>query len=325
MDKILAQSFSIYRRVTNYKNGPMKIIGFTIMTDPEYRQDPWRESIRQALEVFDFVVVCYGAVGDGLLLDEMRTEYPGRILSSYMEWPQPEWHYDELPRHLNRALELCKSADADWAVKFDIDYFFHEKEKNTIRNALTDMKYRHVQAGTFEKYQFFMADRAHEKGKMPLALNMDFDICYGKDSTRYTDLCQPIVPNGGATPGYHMEGYHVPTGTPLTKTQFTGAHMWNYDYTFKTLERSKELLYHFDLSHASWWKQGYTGRPRDQITPESALEDYLNLVRGRIQKCVHKFKPADHPKMVQSLVVRALNDSRLFGHSLWGMVEIPKL
>jgi hypothetical protein len=293
----------------------MKIIGFTMITNPEYRQDPWRESIRQALEVFDEVVVVCGDVNDNYLLStEFDKEELKRISMPYLHWPQPQWSYEELTRHLNLGLKYCRRLDGDWAVKFDIDTFFHEKDKAQIYQKLQSLKNRKIKLGTFEKYQFFLVSKGYEKGKLPVAVNLSFNTCYGLDMQRYTDLCQPIEPIDG-TAKYNDATYEIPKGNEIKSRESTGCHIWNYDYSFKTLARSKELLYNFDISHAKWWGKGYSGKQIKDITPETALNDYLMLVRGRVKKCIKEFNWNEHPKHIQQRIKNIKPEE--FGYNLW--------
>lgn len=287
-----------------------------MITNPDFRQDPWRESIAQALEIFDRVVVVCGADNDAI---RVINQFPGRdIACPLLHWPQPEWSYEELPRHLNAGLAVARCYEPDWIVKFDIDCFFHEKDREHIRTSLQNLKARKVALGTFEKYQHFLWWRAFEKGKIPLAINADYPIQYGQFENDYSDLCQPMMPTGRAT---KMPGgtYPIPRGTKVPSMASVGAHVWNYDYTNKTIERSKELLYHFDRSHAKWWSAGYGGRKIEDITPETALAEYVALVRGRIQKCVKYHPLKEHPKHAQEFI-RKLGPEH-FGTNLWGLIE----
>ncbi len=304
----------------------MKIVGLTMMTNPTYRQDPWRENIRQMLEVMDEVVVVCGAQND-LTLIQQFVDADSRVQFHYLEWPQPEWRYDELPKHLNFGLQKAKDLLADWVIKLDIDTFIHEKDKDKLREVLKRCMKYDAYAVSFEKYQFFMPNRSYEKGKMPLALNMHHNTVQYGYAGEYTDLCQPITPHSATSELFiqgKMQTFNIPNGTriPDNQIQRSGMHVFNYDYTFKTEQRAKELLYHFDRSHAKFWGNGYNGQLIEDITPESALENYLNLVRGRIKKCVHRFSTEDHPKMIQPRIRNMGADS--FGDNLWGLIEIPK-
>jgi hypothetical protein len=297
----------------------MKTVGLTMMTTPEYRQDPWKESIRQALEIFDQVVVVYGDPSDEALIQAAFYQEP-RLIATYLHWPQPVWSYEELPRHLNHGLDIAKTLNPDWVIKFDLDNFFHEKDKALIMSYLLNFKAQNKWIVQFNKFQFFLADRCYEKGKMSMAINMKYPICYGQEKERYTDLCQPIIAEGSEMIQFNKEGYSIPHGVAVPKEKYAvcPVHVWNYDYTFKTEERAKELLYEFDKSHARWWGAGYTGRKIENITPESALEDYLDLVRGRVQRAIYHFTPKQHPKHVIPLIENIKAEQ--FGHSLWGKV-----
>ncbi len=290
-----------------------------MITNPDQRQDPWRESIRQMIDVFDHVVVVCGRKQDCFDLD---AEFPklSDITPVYLEWPQPEWSYEELPRHLNAGLEKCRQAKADWVVKLDIDCFVHENDKTQIRQALAQAAAHDKMASTLEKFQFFMPGRCYEKGKLPLALNMKYPICYGQDETRYTDLCQPIML--GEDMVKRNDGvYAIPQGNPIPEKKIarTGAHVWNYDYTFKTEDRARELLYHFDRSHAKWWGQGYTGKKLEEITPEQALADYIAMAGGRMGKMTKTIQLKQHPRHIQERIKNIKPEE--FGHSLWGKIE----
>lgn len=290
-----------------------------MVTNPDYREDPWKESIAQALEVFDDVVVVCGQPRDQ---DRIERQFmTDRIHTVFLYWPQPDWSYEELARHLNIGLRECREINSDWVIKFDIDMFIHEKDKVILRQKLENLKNKNVMLGRFEKLQFFLADRAYEKGKIPLAVNMKYDIWYGSDNTRYTDLCQPILWDGETTKKLHIAKHEIPCGQPvdISNMESTGLHIWNYDYTFKTKERSTELLYNFDKAHARWWDAGYGGRQFTEITPETALAEYMNLVSGRIKKCNKFFEPKDHPKHVVDRIKNIKPEE--FGHSLWDEIE----
>lgn len=307
----------------------MNIIGITIITDPDYRQDPAREAIQQALMVFDSVVVCYGRAEDKEMLEHIGSS--GKLYTTYMHWPQPEWSFEQLPMHLNAAIEKARSLDADWIVRFDADCFIHENERQALRDRLTSFKKSGVAIGTLCKYQFFKADRAYEKGNVALCLNTDFNIKYGRASGQYTDLCQPLLNpvetmdtmHVAGLPGERKLAAPIPYGplVPVRMRAATGVHVWNFDYTFKTLDRARELLYHFDCSHAKFWGAGYSGKQLDEITPESALADYLAMSGGRVKKCVHRFSNSQYPYQIRKRISELTPEQ--FGHSMWGRVAIP--
>lgn len=302
----------------------MKVVAITMITDPEHRQDPWKEGIGQMLEVFSEVVVVCGREADVQMVNAHFRD--SRLYAKYLHWPQPEWSYEELPKHLNAALSTARELGADWIVRLDIDTAVHEKDFGALRHQLMRANVMEKWMVAFEKYQFFKPERCFEKGKMPLAIKADSPICYGFDTERYTDLCQPIVWDGKTTALISKEGkviaYPVPAGTKPDKRKLleVGVHVWNYDYTFKTMARAAELLYQFDRAHERFWGQGYSGRSGPEITVESAMDDFLKLSAGRWERML-KGKAmgiSDHPKHFQESL-RRLGSSQ-FGRGLWGKI-----
>lgn len=308
------------------------IAAITIITDPDYRQDPWREWLQQAVRCFDLVVIVCGREADILQVREFLAHLPdeprGNVLIEYMEWPQPAWSFEELPRHLNRAIEIAKEHDPAWIIRLDCDTFIHENEMPLLRQKLHFMKRAGIPCATLEKYQFYSPTRAFEKGKVPLCLNADQPIRYGKIRGAYSDLCQPIMFQGAMIEQVHREDtsvyqlrFPIPEGPALSARRrvTTAVHAWNYDYTFKTEERARELLYHFDQAHAMFWGRGYSGLHIDEITPWTAFGDYIRMIRGRYGRALHLMKPSDHPAGIRP-AIEALRPDQ-FGHSLWGMIS----
>lgn len=276
----------------------------------------------QALEIVDTLVVVYGDKNDKILIDTLPPEIKGRIIAEYLEWPQPEWSYEELPKHLNLALAIAYSERPDWIIKFDVDYFIHEQDRDKLREILAKQKLMRVEVATLEKLQFFNSKMCYEKGPIQIALNADFNIRYGHDRTRYTDLCQPIIPERTSTMvnvNFKNKAFDIPSGRQITNIERTGIHVWNYDYTFKTEPKAMELLYHFDRSHAKFWGSGYSGKNIDSITPESAFNDYMMLVAGRMNKCTKRLGWTYHPKHIQQRIKEIKTNE--FGYSLWDKIE----
>ena len=317
-----------------------------MITLPDYRQDPWRAAIRQAAELCDELVVVYGhksdkkllveefgqvgMVKDGMSDDFILTVNDKHVRCSYLDWPQPEWSYDQLARHLNHALSKVKNRpeqlDPDWIVKFDSDYIFHEKDVKDLRAKMESyLKDDDAWCLSIEKKQFFMPTMYYEKGKVPIVIRGTKPIWYGKIKQRYSDLCQPIWWDGASYMKFKNAEHEIPEGDhiPVRKIKPIGGHFYNYDYTFKSVERAKELLYHFDRSHAKFWGKGYSGLGLEDITINTAFKDYLALLKGRIQKCNKKCAIADHPRAIQADIADLQPDQ--LGYNMWGLINIPKL
>lgn len=308
----------------------MKMTAITMVTRPDYRQDPYLPALKQMLEVFDEVVCCCGDPGDRNLMladrDLGDAIAAGRLRTPYLHWPQPEWTFDQLPAHLNMALEWATDGGADWVVKLDVDTVVHEADETRLRNALDRLDREGKALGLLEKYQFVTARDFYEKGQMPLALNVGRQptLRYGlivdnQGSTQYSDLCRPGLDTGER---------HLPDGCerPMPKVSAmgrhqrgsTGVHAWNYDYTFKTRERAEELLYHFDRSHAAAWGAGFGGREPGEITRESAMAEFLALMKGRRRKCNKTAGPGEHPMHFREAIAKLRPE--MFGHNHWGNI-----
>lgn len=288
----------------------MKVIGLITITDPDYRQDPARECILQALEVCDEVVVVYGKVGDAFIVEDRRVWY------EYLPWPHPRWTLDELPRHLNYGLTKARELGADWIIKYDADCLIHEKHKWEVRNKLEAELETGVLVMELEKVHCITPTRALMKNDIQVCIKGKSDVWFGQSMDEYTDLCKPIL----------WDLKKVERGIPLGESighdfiKRTGAWMWNYGYMFKTETRSRELLYYFDLAHAEWWGVGWQKQPKETITEESAMEEHLAMMRGRYKRATKELKIDEHPKHIQEKL-RALNPEQ-FGHSLWGKIEM---
>lgn len=303
----------------------MKIAGIVTITNPDYRQDPARECIRQMLEVVDIAIIVYGR---GLDLPEVimqfMTEFPDRVIPVYLEWPQPEWTLDELPKHLNAGLEKAREIGADWCIKFDADYFIHEDDKWSLRHRLEQGLVNDCMTMSLEKAQCTIPFKIRQKGDIPICINLKHPICYGQNIDHYTDLCQPIIWDGKTMISCNDDPkYAIPYGSeiPKNRNERTGVWIWNYGYSFKTYERAKELLYWFDLSHAFWWGMGWYQIPKDEITREKSMEHHLKASEGRMAANKKEAPLAIHPKHIQKKISELTPEE--FGHSLWGKIKMP--
>ena len=86
----------------------MKLSIFTSMTNPEDRNDPWKEAM-ECYEDFADEVVVVGKTWP----HEFTFEYIGEVFQ-----------------------EGFNNSSGDWVVLMDIDTFFHERDKEKIKNVL---------------------------------------------------------------------------------------------------------------------------------------------------------------------------------------------
>lgn len=302
------------------KDVQIKIGTFGIMNNPEYRQEPWKESFRQRLECFDSVCVVCGHEPDiKMLKDEFPDEWnSGKLRAVYKYWSFPEWSYEELAKHLNAALVLAKEQECDWMVKLDIDTVFHEKDMIDVRRTIKRAHQKEKWLVSFGKRQFFVPTRYWKKSIIPLAVNTRAPIAYGFDKNTYTDLCQPIEWDGVSTAVHNGKSYDIPLGelvSPKKIYKVRNIELYNYDFTYRTYERSIELLYQIEMAHARFWGKGYTGLPIGKISRETSMHDFLELSKDRYKNMKKSMKIIDHPKHFKASLVALTKEQ--WGFSLW--------
>ncbi len=119
----------------------MKLSVFTSMTDPESRNDPYKEALE-----------CYEDFADELV-----------IVGE--DWPY-EFKFDKIGQIFQEGFE---KSTGDWVIRMDLDYFIHESDLSKIKNILS--KNNGKPAVAFPQYQFFTPDRYHVKTKICIAMN----------------------------------------------------------------------------------------------------------------------------------------------------------
>ncbi len=326
--KILSQnSFPIFieRELAVYNKTQLKIGTFGMINNPIYRQEPWRENISNRLEFFDVVCLVCGYQGDVAMLNEAfpNEMASGRLQVAYKEWPFPEWRYDEFAKHLNTALNLVKEQGCDWGVKLDIDTVFHEEDQKKFRDLLDKADRKDKWLVSFSKKQFFRPTRYWQKSHLPIALNLKKNMAYGFDETRYTDLCQPIEWNGISKVVYNGQSYDIPTGKSVPENKVLKSlrvKLFNYDFTFRTYDRSVELLYQIEMAHARFWGKGYSGLTLADITRETSMKDFIDTSRVRYGYMRKSMDIEEHPKAFQKSLKDL--DSTQWGTELWGKIKI---
>ncbi len=301
----------------------IKIGSFGMMNNPTYRQEAWREGIAQRLDCFDVVCLVCGHEPDIAMLADAFPEawQTGKLKAVYKPWPFPEWSYEELPRHLNAALALAREQGFQWMMKLDIDTVVHEKDVKRLRKVVARATKKDRWVISLPKLQFFTPFRCWSKGNLPLLVNVTKPIAYGFDHTKYTDLCQPIIWDGASTVTHNGKTYDIPSGTLIPEIHMyktKKVKVFNYDFTFRTYERSIELLYQIEMAHARFWGKGYSQVPLGEITRETAMKDFLGLSEGRFSRMNRKTQIEDHPKHFQG-VLKGITAGQ-WGHSLWEKV-----
>ena len=105
------------------------------MTDPESRNDPWKESLE-----------CYKTLAD-------------EVLVVGEDWPI-EFDWGIFNKIYQNGFNQCST---DWVMRMDLDYFIHEDDFEKVRFYLK--KYSDSPAIVLPQYQFFTPDRYQVKQK----------------------------------------------------------------------------------------------------------------------------------------------------------------
>lgn len=116
---------------------------FTSMTNPDSRNDPWKEALN-----------CYEDLAD-------------EVIVVGKDWPE-NFQWDHIGKTFQQGFDLCTS---NWVIRMDIDYFFHEKDFIKIRKALD--RYKDSPVITFPQYQFFSPERYQLKTRLCIAFNKE--------------------------------------------------------------------------------------------------------------------------------------------------------
>lgn len=250
----------------------MKLSIFTSMTNPQERNDPWKEALECYNDFADEVII----VGESWP-KEFSFEYIGQVFQ-----------------------EGFDKSTGDWAILMDVDNFFHELDKDNIRNTLK--KYKNFPSVAFPKFQFFHPERYNFKSKMCIALNKKYfsniKFIGGQD------LCQPTI-NGELI---------MPDSAPFEKIV-----IWNYEVMFRT----KDIISKDRARFARAWFNSYGNYgDRGGPTEDEAFEAWFKMIKDRYSYHYLKMKIDKHPKYIQNRLCD-IPESQ-FGYNLFGLIDEDK-
>ncbi len=285
----------------------MHISILTTITNPEERQDRWKEALHSYCDFADEVVVVDGSELSNvknvinLFANELDS---GKIKLISMPWPY-EWNFKELPLHLNAGLE---EATGDWVIKMDIDQIIHENDFEEIRKRF-EMN-NDKDAVTFQKMSPLPFGKLNQKGEMLVALNkakVGDTVCFGDVIDTPNDLCQLIVKEGTNEKG-------IPYGKLLSEVGNcgrTGVSIWNFDYFFKTEEFTRKEFPRFSRAFLNYF--GYTNWGHDD---KESFDIFINMMKGRTGRASQKVDTDSLPRYIKEEYMKI--DEKQFGHSAWG-------
>jgi hypothetical protein len=148
-------------------------------------------------------------------------------------------------------------------------------------------------------------------------------VVYGFDKNTYTDLCQPIVWDKVTTVDFGGKLYPIPAGSVVGEGRIyktSRVCVFNYDFTFRTYEKSIELLYQIEMAHARFWGKGYSGLPLSEITRETSMNDFLHTSSERFKRMNKKMKIRQHPHHFQESLSHLTPKD--WGYCLWNKLNI---
>ena len=292
----------------------MKLSILVMITNPEKRQDRWREAFDCYVDLADEVIVVDGSgtFKDGTFgvidikdtnLKTGEVRWTNKIKIFYLKWPE-EWNWIELPKHLNAGLEECTG---DWVLKLDIDQFIHEDDFEAVKSVLRRCP-EDCDVVTFQKMNMTYGGKYFQKGGQPIAFRNKPNIKIGKNTNRRTDLCFAVNVVGSEV----IDGYKMPVGNQLKEFK-GGVKYWNYDYFFKTKDFTKKEFWRFSRAWHRYYNNWQFGSNEKQ-----SFKIFLDGMKGKHHKSPYTYELKDHPKYIREAVKNLTKEQ--FGHSAWGLL-----
>jgi hypothetical protein len=269
---------------------------FTTITAPRIRGDNWENAFN-----------CYEALADELVIvDGQRynektirwaqwelLEMPS-LIHVMSEWPN-EFSWEFIGQQFQKGYE---AATGDWVIHADVDFIFHERDYQTIKQACEQNA--EAPALSFWKYQFIVPDRYNLKSRLVIAVNKKK---YGErirfDGGGESDLCQPSLDGKLISPDSVPEA-RVP--------------IYNYEHILKTKEQITEDVERMDRAYYRRFNNYLYSRDN-----KTAYDGWYEMASGRFKKPSEKIKLTDHPLVMQQTIKNLKPEN--FGYSGFGLID----
>jgi len=243
---------------------------FTSMTNPEERNDPWKEALN-----------CY-------------SDFSDELITVGESWPE-EFEWDTIGKIFQEGYE---KSSMDWVIRMDLDYFFHEKDKDKLRKSL--FKYQDYPAVAFPQYQIFTPDRYQIKTRICLAFNKKkfpgIKLNGGGDLTLATLDGKLLDPR-------NIPNVNIP--------------IYQYESSFRT----KEIIAKDRARFArAWFKYFNNYGDRGGGTPEEAYVAWFRMISQRYEKHTFSLKENDHPKYIKDRILNVKDNQ--FAHNAFGLKDV---
>lgn len=240
---------------------------FTTYTNPEQRNDPYLEALE-----------CY-------------EEFADEVIITGKDWPY-EFSWEKIGETFQDGFN---KVNGDWAIRMDIDYFFHEKDFKKIKKKLN--KYKEYPAVSFPQYQFFTPRKYHLKTRLCIALNKkkfpDIKLNGGGD------LCLATLNNKLISPS-DVPSLNIP--------------IYQYDSMFRTKNIISEDRARFARA---WFRYFNDYGSRGGATPKEAFEAWLVDIEKKLPFHTNKMNFNNHPKYIKKRI-ESLTSSQ-FGFNCFGL------
>lgn len=261
----------------------MKLSIFTTYTAPSLRQDPFREALQCYCDLADEVVAIDGF--DGTIDFYHGQEFHHTVRDKECIWKK-DFKWEFIGQQFQRAYEHCTG---DWVIHADIDFIFHEKDFQAIKQILEQNS--DAPAMSFYKYQFILTDRFRLKSRLVIAVNK------GKfgDRIRFDgggDLCQPTLD------GKYISPDDVPE---------IGIPFYNYDFCFKEQKVIEDDWVRFRKAYKECFDKDFG--------------EYIDMQVGRFGdgSGFKKIAIEDHPIYIQAKIRNTAPDRS--GYDLFGNIK----
>ena len=242
---------------------------FTTFTDPKKRMDPWEEALE-----------CYNDFAD-------------EVIVTGKDW-EPEFTWKDIGKNFQNGFDL---SNGDWVIRMDIDYFFHEKSKEKLRNALKNsIDYPAI---AIPQYQFFTTERFQLKTRLCIILNKkkfpEIKLNGGGDYCLATLNGTLITPNS-------VPNYNIP--------------IYQYDAMFRT----KEIISSDRARFARAWHREFGNYgDRGGSSSQEAFDAWNKQIFKKYTEHVHKFNLENHPKYIKHKLANL--NYKQFGYDMFGIKD----
>ena len=281
----------------------MKLSAHCNVTNPEKMGYPYLESIRSFANLCDEVIVVDGGTTDGSL-EKIKEIKKVRIIEG-RKWER-DFDWTVMPKNLQLGLEACKG---DWAIKFDIDYIFHEKYIKELKDEIAKS---HLVAIELEKFNFVTHTRYFSKNFYPFVLNRkDFKNAgygFGRDvgGAYGQSFMFPIVINNRMKDRLNSGEFIRMQNMRLHRTNIP---VYCYDFTFMNKEQVTEQRERFESSLARYKKKS------GEQAKKSAFSKFKKMMKARIKLCNKEMKLSEHSQFIRERIKNIKPE--MFGYNGW--------